>query len=470
MTPAEGKIEIHRERRQVYCPPPFDFTSLQVEAYKSFAFVPVQTEQIAQSLYTNAYISYPRTSSQKLPNQLNLPSIIEKLSKNPDYNMIASQLLREKRLRPREGQKEDVHPAIHPTGIIGKMSPDEKKLYDLVVSRFLACFMEPAEVEDAKINLIAGTQKYKTAAKSLLKQGWLQAYKYTNMRFSEVPDFKEGQKVKIDKFEILKKQTAPPMKYTPATIIQALEDQDVGTKTTRAHILDTLYKRGYISGRQIIVTLLGLSIYDAFNKYVPLVVDPELTRKLEKEMGLIQEDKISQQEVLNSAKQIITEVVNEMKNKEKEIGEELLEQVKKSEEFAPCKCGGKLRIIQKGKSKFLGCTNYPTCKITYSLPYTLFNYAEQCQECNSPVIWIVKGKQRFKSCLNRECPSKLRKEEARKEKEAIKAMKKDEKPSIKTKEAKPKIKKQPKVPKKTKKSKKIKKGIKETKATKDAKL
>ena len=449
MTPSEGKIEIQKERRQIYCPPPFDFTSLQVEAYKAFGFVPVQTGQIAQSLYTNAYISYPRTSSQKLPHQLNLSSIIEKLSKISDYNMIASQLLRDKRFRPREGQKEDVHPAIHPTGITGKMNPDEKKIYDLIVSRFLACFMEPAEVEDVKINLIAGTQKYKTAAKSLIKQGWLQAYKYTNMKFTEIPSFREGQEVKIDKFEILKKQTAPPLKYTPASVIQVLEEQDVGTKTTRALILDTLYKREYISGRQIYVTPLGLSIYDAFNKYVPLVVDPELTRKLEKEMESIQDDKMSQQEVLNSAKQIITEVVNAMKRKEKEIGAELLEQVKKSEEFAPCKCGGILRVIQKGRSKFLGCSNYPKCKITYSLPYTLFNYAEQCSECGSPVIWVIKGKQRFKYCINRECPTKLRKEKEvpkiSKEEEKVEKKEKTTEKSLlvkeKTKEAKPKLKK-----------------------------
>jgi DNA topoisomerase-1 len=417
LTPPEGKIEVRKERKSIYPPPPFDFTALQVEAYRNFGFSPIQTEQIAQTLYTNAQISYPRTSSQKLPRQLNLPAIIEKLSKIHDYNLIASQLLRESRFRPREGTKEDVHPAIHPTGIIGKMGPDERKLYDLIVSRFLACFMEPAEIEDTKMALVAGTQRYLAAAKSLVKQGWLQAYKYHNMSFTEAPSLIDGQAAKIDKFEIMKKQTAPPYRYTPATIIQELEELDVGTKTTRALILDALYKRGYVTGRQINVTPLGLAVFDAFNKYVPLVVDPELTRKLEREMESIQEDKMSQEDVLNDAKQIITDVINEMKRKEKEIGDELLEKLKKSEEFAPCKCGGKLRILQKGRSKFLGCTNYPKCRITYSLPYGLFNYAEQCPACGAPVIWFIKGKQRFKMCLNRECPIKVRRLEA-KEKEA----------------------------------------------------
>jgi len=269
--------------------------------------------------------------------------------------------------------------------------------------------MEPAEIEDTKMALVAGTQRYLAAAKSLVKQGWLQAYKYHNMSFTEAPSLVDGQAAKIDKFEIMKKQTAPPYRYTPATIIQELEELDVGTKTTRALILDALYKRGYVTGRQINVTPLGLAVFDTFNKYVPLVVDPELTRKLENEMGQIQEDKMSQEDVLNSAKQIITDVVNEMKRREKEIGEELLEKLKISEEFAPCKCGGKLRILQKGRSKFLGCMNHPNCRITYSLPYGLFNYAEQCPACGAPVIWFIKGKQRFKMCLNRECPTKIKK-------------------------------------------------------------
>jgi DNA topoisomerase-1 len=461
-TPAEGVIEITRERKSIYPPPAFDFTSLQVEAYRHFGFSPVQTQEIAQALYTNAYISYPRTSSQKLPRQLNLPGVIDKVSKNSKYSERANKLLKNNMFRPREGNKEDVHPAIHPTGIIGKLSADEEKLYDLIVSRFLACFMEPAEIEDAQIAIIAGNQKYKTDARSITKLGWLDGYKYSNIKQTEFPPFQVGQKVKIEKFEILKKQTSPPPRFSPATILQTLEDQEVGTKTTRALVLDILYKRGYLSGRQINVTPLGLAVYDAFNKYVPLVVDPELTRKLEKEIEAIQDDKMSQDEVINSAKKIIREVVTEMKNKEKEIGSELLIQLKKSEEFAPCKCGGKLRVLQKGKSKFLGCTNYPKCKITYSLPYGLFNYAEQCPECNSPIIWIIKGKQRFKACLNRECPTKLEKEAAREKREEDK-IKKEKIEKIEKKEpkktekaAKPK-KKKVKITKKTKTKKEIKK-------------
>lgn len=185
----------------------------------------------------------------------------------------------------------------------------------------------------------------------------------------------------------------------------------MGTKTTRANVLDTLYKRGYVTGRRLTVTPLGSTIYDTFNKHSPKIVDPSLTRQLEEEMEGIQEGKIEQEKVIADAKIILTEILADFSKKEKEIGGEILEKLKETEAFAACSCGGSLRVLQKGKSRFLGCTNYPTCRITYSLPYGFFTYAGQCPQCNAPEIWVFKGKQRYKLCLNKECVGKIRKEQ-----------------------------------------------------------
>src|SRR3989344_2682915 len=160
------------ERREYSQPPapPFDLTSLQVEAHRTLGFDPKLTLELAQTLYEAAMISYPRTSSQKLPAKLNLKRIIEGLTKQAEYAKHATKLLAAGRMTPLEGKKEDpAHPAIHPTGQSGgagdvhfarrqnasDMAPlshaeRERRLYDLIVKRVLSCFSEAAGRESQK--------------------------------------------------------------------------------------------------------------------------------------------------------------------------------------------------------------------------------------------------------------------------------------------------------------------------------
>jgi len=438
-TTPSGVIDIKRENRTIYPYPAFDFTSLQVEAYRLFGFTPMQTQELAQSLYENTYISYPRTASQKLPAQLNLPSIIQKLSQIDRFKDLANKLTNEKRFRPREGKKEDVHPAIYPTGTVGKLSTEEQKLYDLIAHRFLAAFAEAAELEECKIYLDA-REKYVTGATQITKEGWIHFYPYTTWRDKPMPPFSQGENVKIDRFEITKKMTNPSPRFTPATILQLMEKEGIGTKTTRAIILETLYKRGYATGRQITVTPLGRAVYETFRDYSPKIVNPELTKQLESEMEMIQEKKMEPQKVLSNAKQVLTEILSEFSQNQEKIGKFLLEKLEESERFAPCKCGnGFQRIIErKGKYRFLGCSNYPTCKITYSLPpYGFVNSAGLCETCKSPKIWVAKGKQRYTYCLNRECPEKLeklKKKEEKEQQEKLEKQKQKEENALKKKE------------------------------------
>lgn len=422
-TAPEGTIEIETKSKTVYPLPPFDFTTLQTEAYRLFGFIPVKTQQLAQSLYENTYISYPRTSSQKLPHQLNLPGIIRKLATIDRFSDLANRLINENRFRPREGTKEDVHPALFPTGNIGKMSAEEQKLYDLIVHRFLACFAEPAELEDKKIMLNAG-EKYKTASTHVLKEGWFRFYSYAAAKETAIPPFTKDERIRIEKFEITSKMTSPPPRFTPASILQLMDKENIGTKTTRAIVLDTLYKRGYVSGRQLNVTPLGIVIYETFQEYSPKIVNPILTKQLEDEMELVQEGKLSGEKVIEDAKTVLTGILEDFSKNEKQIGENLLAKLEESERFAPCKCRkGFQKIIDFKGRKFLGCTDYPNCKITYSLPASgLFSFAGLCERCGSPKIWFIRGKSRYKYCLNRECPEKMEKmaKKTAKEEEKIK--------------------------------------------------
>lgn len=314
-------------------PAPFDLGTLQKEAFRLYKFSPEKTLKIAQKLYEKSYITYPRTSSQKLPKNKNYYKIIAQLEKYGEVKQFCEFLLNQKELKPREGKKDDpAHPAIHPTGLVPKnLSPDEKKIYDLIVKRFLACFYPPAKLETTKITINANGEKFIMRGVRVVERSWLDVYP-SEVSEKELPNLKEGWK--LYKYSVFyeKKFTEPPSRYTPSSILSKMESLNIGTKATRGQILETLYKRGYIEGRKTIrPTPLGIRTVEALEKYAPKVLSVELTREFEEKMEQIEKGYVDPRQVLEDAKKVLTEILLEMKDKEDEIGRMLHEAVIENE-------------------------------------------------------------------------------------------------------------------------------------------
>ena len=399
--------------------PPFDLTDLQLEAYRVFKFSPFQTQNLAQNLYENSMISYPRTSSQKLPQKLGLNKIIEKLSLQEEYKILCKKLLDEKRFKPHEGSKTDqAHPAIYPTGIVIKdLDEKEKKLYDLIVKRFLACFAPDAHKASNKVILNCNQEKYFVHGVRIIKKGWIEFYQpYYKEEEIELQEWTAGQEVKVERFSLEEKETKPPKRYTSASIIAELEKRMLGTKATRAIVLETLIKRSYLKGRKAIeVTPFGLTVLEILKKYSPEILDEELTREIEKKMDLIQQKTLEQQKVIEEGKNILIKILEKFKRKENEVGTELNNGLKDAQNqssiLGTCpKCGGQLRLLAFHKGKqFVGCSNYPNCDQSYPLPQSAKVEATEkiCQQCHSPIVTIIrKGKRTFTMCLDPHCPTK----------------------------------------------------------------
>lgn len=411
----EAAIEkVEKKEVEVWAEPPFDLTSLQIEAYRAFGFSPAGTLALAQSLYEDSLISYPRTSSQKLPPKLGLPRIISRLAENPEYKEHAETLLQNKWLRPREGRKTDpAHPAIHPTGLQGKMGEKEKKLYDMIARRFLSCFAPPAKIGVTKVKARVNGEGFDAAGSRILEKGWIAFYPYYNGKEKGIAEFAEGERVPVEKKKKEKKKTKPPGRYSPASIISELEKKHLGTKATRSVVIDTLYKREYVTGRTIEVTHFGLNVWHALKKYSPGILDEQLTRKLEDDMDAIVAGKIGKDAVIEEGKEILVQILDEFRRNEESIGRELLGSIKKMEEEAAkaiCPlCGKPLRIIRmKTGKQFVGCTGYPECRNAYPAPagaYVQF-IEKKCADCGGPMV-KVRGKGRiFEMCLVVNCKSK----------------------------------------------------------------
>ncbi|RAP44627.1 DNA topoisomerase I [uncultured Methanosphaera sp.] len=384
-------------------PVPFELGTLQSEAYAQFGFTPRKTQQIAQNLYVEGYTSYPRTSSQKLPESLGLPNILNQLAKNPKYKEKISQL--KEPLKPNEGKKTDeAHPAIHPTGTLPKdISADYQKIYDLITYRFISLFGEPAELESIKVDLNIGEEPFTFSRQRISKEGWLSLdpYQYKKVKNEEFPDISEGETTKA-KVKSEEKETKPPARYNQASIIRELEKRGLGTKSTRANIVSILYTRKYVEGKKIEVSQLGEQIIDTLEKYSERITSEQMTREFEIDLDKIKKDELTEQDVIDDAKSELTGILDKVDENKENIGKELYGAYEQSRIVGECSCGGNLIIISSPRGgKFVGCSNYPKCKKTYSLPSGANVLKTKCEKCGLPLISY--GKPRQRACLDFEC-------------------------------------------------------------------
>lgn len=381
-------------------PTPFSLSSLQSEAYKTLRISPKQTLQIAQNLYTKGYTSYPRTSSQKLPASIGYKKLLKKLKKNKNYADLAQDLLNKKKLSPRNGKKNDpAHPAIYPTGEQPKgLSGKDKKIYDLIARRFLATFGEPAKRKTTKITLDGNGHEYRAKATKTVEKGWHKYYTpFLRYKEQEITAVSEGDNVPLKKAYSEEKETKPPSRYTKASLVKALEKAELGTKATRADIVENLYNRGYVEGKSIQATELGMKLAGTLEEYIPEIVSADLTRHFEQEMEDIRGEDKEPDEVLSDAKDTLLKILEKFKEQERAVGEELLDShqkmMKERNTLGPCQeCEEGELMIKKGKyGKFAACNEYPDCKTTFSLPKDAkIVPTDKMSETGHPMIKVIK--------------------------------------------------------------------------------
>ena len=341
----EAKIaQIKRTKRNQAPPTPFNLTNLQSEAYNLFKITPKETLNHAQSLYLAGVTSYPRTSSQQLDPKLGFKKILTDLSRQMNYEGLCKELLKKGSLKPNNGKKTDpAHPAIYPTGQVpGELKEREQKIYDLVVKRFMATFAEPAVRETMEVSLDVKEEIFIAKGTRTVEENWHVFYKpYVKLEEITLPDLKENEVINVKKIFKEDKETQPPNRFNQSSIIKELEKKSLGTKATRADILDRLFQRGYVEGVKIFVTKLGMETVAVLEKYAPTIVDENLTAEFEADMEKIRQGKEKQENVLEKAKKFLTKLLAEFKKKEKVIGKEILQSVK-------------LQRVVKSKLRILG--------------------------------------------------------------------------------------------------------------------
>ncbi len=421
----EGKIDAIAVNEFAQEPPlPFDLGALQSEAYRLFRYTPMRTSNILQHLYLDALISYPRTSSQKLPASIGYKAILKKLGKAPAYAKHTAELLAKSVLKPNEGKKTDsAHPAIYPTGNLPQKPLDaaSKNVFDLVVKRFLAVFGEPAIRQSINVTISLNGNTFHFNAARTLDEGWFRFYKpYVQVKDDVLPHLIEGQPVAVKRVTLKENYTQPPPRYNPRSLLLKMEKEEIGTKATRGATIQTLQERKYLNGTDsLTVSDLGFEVTEVLEKYCPVVVSSEMTRALEERMEAIQLGKENKENVLLDATERLKTITSQLKNNETAVGTQLSQAIQRgrleTRTVGACpKChDGRLVVLHSKKTgkRFVGCSNYfeGKCNVSYPLPQKgiVKPLAVTCRSCGSPIIAVyMKGRKPWRLCLNPQCPIK----------------------------------------------------------------
>ncbi len=400
-------------------PPSFNIGDLQKEAFRVFGFSPSRTAQLAERLYLGALISYPRTDSQRIPPSLNYDGILRNLGKMDEYRDYVNELL-EKSLAPRQGGKDDpAHPAIHPTGEAPRrwLQSWERRLFDLITRRFLASFADDAIFERMTARINVGRHEFGLSGRRSLRLGWRRYYGYTSSHDAIIPELNKGDSLQVLRIDSEENFEDPPSRFNQSSLLQKMEDEEIGTKATRAETINTLIKRGYLSGTNLMPTDFGFSVVETMQVYSPQVISTELTREVERRLDIIERSTDDGSEAVEETINLLFTLITTMKPFQGKIGRELngasVATNVAQNILGPCPiCGtGKLRMIRsvRTRKRFVGCTNYDQgCRASAPLPQKgiVKSYSKTCEYCRWPIVYVITRKRPWKLCINPNCESK----------------------------------------------------------------
>ena len=381
---------VKKDISRSHAPAPFITSTLQQDALNKLGFSLKQTAQIAQMLYEGvelgeegkvALVTYIRTDSTRV---------------SPDAQVEAREFITQKfgakyipekpNFYKTQKSAQDAHEAIRPITVL--RTPDSIKhisnknvyrLYKLIYDRFLASQMSEAEFNTVAVEIAAADYIFKATGRTPLFDGFLAAYSQTaeentTIKASDeeegdaeaqLPEMSAGDRLSLEKLDPKQKFTKPPIRYTEASLVKALEEKSIGRPATYTPTITTLASRQYTEkdGKYVKPTELGFSVTDMLMRYFPDIMDVRFTAEMEERLDEIEDGGKVWQKVVESFYTPFEEKVKLA------LGDDY--SVKEPPELTDVvceKCGGAM-VIRKGKyGKFMSCSNFPKCKNLINLP------------------------------------------------------------------------------------------------------
>lgn len=375
----------------------FDLTSLQVECNKKFGFSADDTLKSVQNLYEKKFVTYPRVDTTFLPNDV-YPKIAGVLKSMVSYQQLVQPLLVapiRKSTKIFDDKKVTDHHAIIPTNITAQgLGGNEAKVYDSIAKRFIAAFYPDCEVANTNVLGRVKDVEFKTTGKQILDPGWRVVFSKEGIADDEqeetqlLPAFVKGETGPHDAY-LAEGKTSPPKLYTEATLLRGMEtagkqiddeelrdlmkDNGIGRPSTRAAIIETLFRRNYIrrDRKNIVPTPTGIDLIGVINN--DLLKSAEMTGNWEFKLRQIEKGNYGAEAFIQEMKQMVSDLVIQVKsesNKRIAVAAEPSEVKDEAQDVIECpKC--KSGNVLKGKTAF-GCSNFKN-GCDFKIPFELMN-------------------------------------------------------------------------------------------------
>ena len=446
-TTSPGVVKDVTSRRNTRRPPaPYNTTAFTTDASSRLGITPASAMRIAEDLYMDGFISYPRTDNTVYPRSLNTRELVQSLARIPDFS--AAQSLLDGELKPTRGKKETTdHPPIYPTQALypNALEGPKRRVYELVVRRFLATFAPPMITESTRADIEAGSETYFVRGSVVVDPGYAAIYTYARSADDEIPKLEQGQTLELEGDPwIVDKETQPPARISQGKLIELMEERGLGTKATRADIIQKLYDRGYVYSNPPEPSETGIAMYKAFHEYVPRMATPEMTAELERDMDQIAAGETTKDEVVTISREMLHSTTAALEDQREDFAKQIWAGMDEDKFLGPCKVceeagrtredgsPNRLRIIDlKGGKRMYGCEGWNrddpespgSCQVSGPLPgrgYELWRLEERCSVCGERPRLTVKGfrGRPWKLCLNDDCPTMVEMREKRAERQA----------------------------------------------------
>jgi DNA topoisomerase-3 len=391
---------VTKKKGKEYAPKLFDLTGLQVYCNNKFGYSADETLKMVQKLYEMKVVTYPRVDTTFLPNDV-YPKIAGTLSKLTNYSELTKPLLESKIKKSKrifDDKKVTDHHAIIPTGIQGNLQYNQQQVYDIITRRFIGAFYPDSDVSNTAVTGKAAEVPFKTTGKEIITKGWRVAFETEESKIKKelneqltLPSFVKGEKGTHEP-SFLEKETKPPRNFTEASLLRAMEtagrqvDDDemrelmkengIGRPSTRASIIETLFRRKYIERKKKLVlpTQTGIDLINIIDN--ELLKSAELTGRWEKRLKEIERGEFNAGAFINNMKKMVDELVAEVRSNtsKKRISSVIAREVKQA-------VHPKAQTDTKRKKQVVGKT-CPKCKkgtlLKGSSAYGCSEYKNDC--------------------------------------------------------------------------------------------
>lgn len=330
-------VSVTKKSSKEYAPKLFDLTGLQVYCNTKFGFSADETLKIVQKLYEQKVVTYPRVDTTFLPNDV-YPKVSGILKRLANYSQLTTPLLSQKiKKSPKvfNDKKVTDHHAIIPTGVEINLQHNQQQVYDIITKRFIAVFYDDCKVSNTQVIGNVSTVSFKTTGKQILKKGWRVVFESPNTTTKNdtnlLPSFVQGEKGPHSP-SFLEKETKPPKQFTEATLLRAMEtagkqvdDDDlrelmkengIGRPSTRANIIETLFRRKYIirNKKQVLPTSTGIQLIDTIQNH--LLKSAEMTGLWEKQLKEIEKGTYNAGAFIKNMKTMVDQLVYDVRSEQ----------------------------------------------------------------------------------------------------------------------------------------------------------